>query len=244
MEDGDGLVGQVKPLHLDAGGGVLPLKLDDGRCDLALQLFLHLALFGFAHGALKRHLGLDPRVRRHPLGQQLLKAHLLQKLRAVADADGDVLSVDGKAAAVQKAVDGHTVPLHLLQQVPQGGFVHGGITEQVLDLELKAFRIGLQRSQKPGAEALIQRRCAAQGKDDLLGLPQHPGVLDDDLPKAGRKRRVRHKLRPKLGNEWCHSGTPFGWCLQHKLPRPVWGVAAEKKRVLSERRFRFYKSHP
>ena len=38
---------------------------------------------------------------------------------AVADADGDVLAGDGDAAAVEETVDGDTVPLHLLHQLPQ-----------------------------------------------------------------------------------------------------------------------------
>ncbi len=57
-------------------------------------------------------------------------------------------------------------------------------------------------------------------------LPQHPGVLHDHLPEAGRKIRVRHKLRPQLGNKWFHKWYSFlVGSLQHKLPHPflrVW----------------------
>ena len=122
----------------------------------------------------------------------------------MAHPDGDALPQNGDAAPVQKAVDGHTVRLHFLQQVPQGRFVQHGIAEVVLDLQFKALIIRLQRGQQPGAQALVQRGGTAQGKNDLLALPQHAGMFHDHLPEAGRKRRVRHELRPELGNEWCH----------------------------------------
>ena len=141
---------------------------------------------------------------RNALSQQFFKAHLLQKLRAVAHPDGDLLAGDADGAPVQKTVDGHTVPLHLLHQVPQGSFVQHGIAEQVFNFQLKAFIVRLQGSQQTGAQALIQRGGAAQREDDLLALPQHPGMLHDHLPEAGRKGRVHHELRPELGNEWCH----------------------------------------
>ena len=138
------------------------------------------------------------------LGKQLLKAHLLQKLCTVAHPHRDVLPGDGNAAPVQKAVDGHTVPLHVLQQGAQSVLVQHSIAEQVFDLQFKAFIVRLQGSKQPGAEVLVQRGGAAQGKNDLLALPQHAGMFHDHLPEAGRKRRVRHELRPELGNEWCH----------------------------------------
>ena len=123
VEDGDGLVGEVEAVHLDGRSGVLFLELDHRRRDLALQFFLHLAQFGFAHRTGQGDFGLDASMRRHPLGQQALKLHLLQEFGAVADADGDVLPCDADGAPVQKAVDGHTIPLHLLHQLPQGRFV-------------------------------------------------------------------------------------------------------------------------
>ena len=104
--------------------------------------------------------------------------------------------------------------------------VQHGIAEQVLDLQFKALVVRLQGSQQPGAEVLIQRGGAAHGKLDLPVLPQHPGVLHDHLPEAGRKIRVRHKLRPQLGNKWFHKWYSFlVGSLQHKLPHPflrVW----------------------
>ena len=133
VENGHGLVGQVEALHLDGRGGVLLLELDHRRRDLALQLFFHLVLLGFAHRALQRHLRLDAGMGRNALSQQFFKAHLLQKLRAVAHPDGDLLAGDADGAPVQKTVDGHTVPLHLLHQVPQGSFVQHGIAEQVFN---------------------------------------------------------------------------------------------------------------
>ena len=81
------------------------------------------------------------------LGKQLLKAHLLQKLCAVAHPHRDVLPGNGDAAPVQKAVDGHAVPLHVLQQGAQGVLVQHGIAEQVFDLQLKALIVRLQGSQ-------------------------------------------------------------------------------------------------
>ena len=196
VEDGHGLVGQIESLHLDGRGRVLLLELDHRRRDLPLQFLFHLALFGLAHRALQGHLGFDAGVGRNPLGQQPLELHLLQKLGAVADADGDVLAGDLDGAAIQKAVDGHAVPLHLLHQFPQGGFVQRRVAEQVLDAQFKALIIGLERSQQPRTQPLVQRGGTAQGKDDLPLLPQHLGVLDNDAPKTGRKVRVRHELRP------------------------------------------------
>ena len=226
MEDGDRLVGKVESLHLDGRCGVLFLEFDHRRCDLALQLFLHLLLLRRSHCALQRHLGGNAGMLGNALCKQFFKAHLLQKLCTVAHPHRDVLPGDGNAAPVQKAVDGHTVPLHVLQQGAQSVLVQHGIAEQVFDLQFKAFIVRLQGSQQPGAEVLIQRGGTAQGKLDLPVLPQHPGVLHDHLPKTGRKIRVRHKLRPQLGNKWFHKWYSFlVGSLQHKLPHPflrVW----------------------
>ena len=226
VEDGDRLVGKVESLHFDRRCGVLFLKFDHRRCDLAFQLFFHLLLLGRSHRALQRHLGGNAGVLSNALGKQFLKAHLLQKLCAVAHPHRDILSGDGNTAPVQKAVDGHAVPLHVLQQGAQGVLVQHGIAEQVFDLQLKTLVVRLQGSQQPGAEVLIQWGGAAQGKLDLPVLPQHPGVLHDHLPEAGRKIRVRHKLRPQLGNKWFHKWYSFlVGSLQHKLPHPflrVW----------------------
>ena len=196
VEDGDGLVREVEALHLDGGSSVLFLKLDDGRRNFPLELFFHLALFGLAHAAFQRHFGFYAGVGSDALCQQALELHLLQKLRAVADADGDVLAGDGDAAAVEEAVDGDTVPLHLLHQLPQTGFIQRRIAEKIVDAELEALVIRCQRGQQPGAQPLVQRGRTAQRKDDLPLLPQHLGVLDDHAAKTGRKVRVRHKLRP------------------------------------------------
>ena len=68
-----------------------------------------------------------------------------KKLRAVADADGDVLAGDGDAAAVEEAVDGDAVPLHLLHQLPQTGFIQRRIAEKIVDAELEALVIRCQR---------------------------------------------------------------------------------------------------
>ena len=81
------------------------------------------------------------------LCKQFFKAHLLQKLCTVAHPHRDVLPGDGNAAPVQKAVDGHTVPLHVLQQDAQSVLVQHGIAEQVFDLQLKALVVRLQGSQ-------------------------------------------------------------------------------------------------
>ena len=226
MEDGDRLVGKVESLHLDRRCGVLFLKFDHRRCNLAFQLFLHLLLLGRSHRALQRHFGGNAGVLGNALCKQFLKAHLLQKLCAVAHPHRDVLPGDRNAAPVQKAVDGHAVPLHVLQQGAQSVLVQHGIAEQVFDFQFKALVVRLQGSQQPGAEVLIQRGGAAQSKLDLPVLPQHPGVLHNHLPEAGRKIRVRHKLRPQLGNKWFHKWYSFlVGSLQHKLPHPflqVW----------------------
>lgn len=118
----------------------------------------------------------------------------------------DLLPLDGKPAAIQKAIDGHTIPLHLLHQAAQRCLVHTGIAKQVFDPQIKAFIIRRQRSQQPFAQTLIQRGRTAQGKNDLLFLPDHSGVLHDHTAKAGGKVRVGHKLRPKLGYERFHKG--------------------------------------
>ena len=97
---------------------------------------------------------------------------------------------------VQKAVDGDAVPLHLLHQLPQGGFVQRGIAEEVVDLQFKALIVRLKGCQQPCAQPLVQRGGTAQGKNDLPLLPQHPGMLHDHAPEAGREIRVRHELRP------------------------------------------------
>ena len=143
------------------------------------------------------------------LRQQALELHLLQKLRAVADADGDVLAGDGDAAAVEEAVDGDAVPLHLLHQLPQTGFIQRRIAKKIVDAELEALVIRCQRGQQPGAQPLVQRGRTAQRKDDLPLLPQHLRMLHNDLPEAGRKCRVNHELRPQVGYEWCHKWYSF-----------------------------------
>ena len=196
VEDGHGLVGQIEALHLDGRGRVLLLELDHRRRDLPLQFLFHLALFGLAHRACQGDFGPDTGVGGNAVRQQALEFHLLQKLGAVADADGDVLAGDLDGAAIQKAVDGHAVPLHLLHQLPQGGFVQRGIAEEVVDLQFKALIVRLQGCQQPGAQPLVQRGGTAQGKNDLPLLPQHPGMLHDHAPETGREIRVRHELRP------------------------------------------------
>ena len=147
VEDGNRLVGKVEPLHLDRRCGVLFLEFDHRRCDLALQLFLHLLLLRRSHCALQRHLGGNAGMLGNALCKQFFKAHLLQKLCTVAHPHRDVLPGDGNAAPVQKAVDGHTVPLHVLQQDAQSVLVQHGIAEQVLDLQFKALVVRLQGSQ-------------------------------------------------------------------------------------------------
>ena len=209
VENGDRLIGQVQTIHLDRRCCVLFLKLDHRWRDLALQLFFHLVLLGFAYSALQRYLRRYPGVGRNALCQQLFKVHLLQKLGAMAYSDGDLLSDDVDLAPVQKAVDGHAVPLHLFHQIAQGRFVQHGIAKQVLDAQLKALIIRLQGCQQPGTEIFVQRRTAAQGKDDLPLLPQHLRMLHNDLPEAGRKCRVHHELRPQVGYEWCHKWYSF-----------------------------------
>ena len=209
VEDGNRLVRQVKALDLDGWSGVLFLKFDHRRRDLALQLFLHLPLLGLADRAGQGDLGLDAGVRRDLLGQPRFKAHLLQKLGAVADADGDVLPDDLDPASVEEAVDGHPLPLHLLHQIAQNVLVHGRIAEEVVDLQFKALIVGLQRGQQPRTQPLVQRGGTLQGKNDLPLLPQHPGVFDDDTAKTGREIRVCHKLRPQLGYEWFHKWYSF-----------------------------------
>ena len=97
VENGHRLVGQIKSLHLDGGGGVLFLELDHRRGDLALQLFFHLALFGLAHRACQGDFGPDTGVGGNAFRQQALKLHLLQKLGAVADPHRDVLAGDGRS---------------------------------------------------------------------------------------------------------------------------------------------------
>ena len=196
VEDGDRLVREVEALHLDGGRRILPLEFNDRRSNFALQLFFHLTLLGLAHAAFQRHLGLHAGVGGDALCQQPLELHLLQKLRAMADADGDVLAGDGDAAAVEEAVDGHAVPLHLLHQLPQPALVQRCVAEEVVDAKLKALIVGREGGQQPCAQPLVQRGRTAQRENDLPLLPQHLGVLDDHTAKTGRKVRVRHKLRP------------------------------------------------
>ena len=138
--------------NLTTGGAIFPL-----------ELFFHLALFGLAHAAFQRHSGFYAGVGSDALRQQALELHLLQKLRAVADADGDVLAGDGDAAAVEEAVDGDAVPLHLLHQLPQTGFIQRRIAEKIVDAELEALVIRCQRGQQPGAHAPCPagQNCAA-----------------------------------------------------------------------------------
>lgn len=216
MEDGHRLVGQVQPLHLDGGGGILFLELDHRRGDLALQLFLHLVLLGLAYSADQADFGRHPGVAGDAVCQQLFKAHLLQKLRAVAHPDGDALPQDGDAAPVQKAVDGHAVRLHFLQQVPQGRFVQRGIAEVVLDLQFKALIIRLQRGQQPGAQALVQRGGAAQGKMTCWLCRSMQACSTITCPKQD----ANAGSAMNCGQSWETSGvtgdTPF---IQHKLPR-------------------------
>ena len=209
MENGNRLIGQIQTIHLDGRCGVLFLELDHRRRDLALQFFLQLMLLRLTHGALQRYLRRYPGVRRNALGKQLFKVHLLQKFCAMAHADGDFLANDLDGAPVQKAVDGHAVPLHFVHQAAQSGFIQHGIAKQVLDTQLKAFIVRLQGCQQTGTEIFVQRRTAAQGKDDLPLLPQHLRVLHNDLPEAGRKCRVHHELRPQVGYEWCHKWYSF-----------------------------------
>ena len=209
MENGDRLIGQIQTVHLDGRCGVLFLELDHRRRDLALQLFLQLMLLRLTHGALQCYLRRYPGVRRNALGKQLFKVHFLQKFCAMAHADGDFLANDLDGAPVQKAVDGHAVPLHFVHQAAQSGFIQHGIAKQVLDTQLKAFIVRLQGCQQPGTEIFVQRRTAAQGKDDLPLLPQHLRMLHNDLPEAGRKCRVHHELRPQVGYEWCHKWYSF-----------------------------------
>ncbi len=204
VEDGHRLVGQIQPVHLDGRCGILLFKLDHRRRDLTLQLFFQLMLFRFAHRAGQGDFGLCAGVCRNTLCQQALKLHLLQELGAVAYTDCNILPHDGDRAPIQKAVDGHTIPLHVLQQLPQCCFVQHGVPEQVFDLQFKALIVRLQRCQKPRTQPLIQRGSALQGKYDLPLLPQHAGVLHDHLAEAGCKIRIRHKLRPKLGYKWFH----------------------------------------
>lgn len=106
----------------------------------------------------------------------------------------------------KKPLMGTPIPLHLLHQAAQRCLVHTGIAKQVFDPQIKAFIIRRQRSQQPFAQTLIQRGRTAQGKNDLLFLPDHSGVLHDHTAKAGGKVRVGHKLRPKLGYERFHKG--------------------------------------
>lgn len=163
MEDGHRLVGQVQSLHFDGRSGILFLELDHRRGDLALQLFLHLVLLGLkAYSADQADFGRHPGVAGDAVCQQLFKAHLLQNF-VPWRTDGDALPQDGDAAPVQKAVDGHTVRLHFLQQVPQGGFVQRGIAEVVLDLQFKALMTGLgseasSRAHRPLSSGAALRR--------------------------------------------------------------------------------------
>ena len=171
VEDGNGLVREVEALHLDGGRRILSLEFDDRRSNFALQLFFHLALLGLAHAAFQRHLGLHAGVGGDTLRQQPLELHLLQKLRAMADADGDVLAGDGDAASVEEAVDGHAVPLHLLHQLPQSALVQRGVAEEVVDAKLKALIVGREGGQQPCAQPLVQRGRTAQRENDLPLLP-------------------------------------------------------------------------
>ena len=78
-----------------------------------------------------------------------------------------------------------------------------------MDAQFEALIIGLQRGRQPRTQPLVQRSGAAQGENDLPLLPQHLGMLYDNAPETGREIRVRHELRPQLGYEWCHNGTPL-----------------------------------
>ena len=94
MENGNRLIGQIQTIHLDGWCSVLFLELDHRRRDFALQLFFQLMLLCLAHGALQRYLRRYPGVRRNALCKQLFKVHLLQKLGAMAYANGDFLAND------------------------------------------------------------------------------------------------------------------------------------------------------
>lgn len=89
-------------------------------------------LLGLSHRALQCHLGGNAGMLGNTLCQQFLKAHLLQKLCAVAHPHRDALPGDGNAASVQKTVDRYAVPLHILQQGAQGALVQHGVAEQIL----------------------------------------------------------------------------------------------------------------
>ncbi len=180
------------------------LELDHRRGDLALQLFLHLVLLGLAYSADQADFGRHPGVAGDAVCQQLFKAHLLQKLRAVAHPDGDALPQDGDAAPVQKAVDGHAVPLHFVHQAAQGGFVQHGIAEVVLDLQFKALIIGLQRSQQPSAQALVQRGGAAQGKITCWLCRSIRARSTMTCPKQDANAGSTINCGQSWGNEWCH----------------------------------------
>ena len=73
-----GLSVRSRPSTLMEGGSVLFLELDDRRRNFPLELFFHLALFGFAHAAFQRHFGLYAGVGGDALRQQALELHFLQ----------------------------------------------------------------------------------------------------------------------------------------------------------------------
>ena len=196
VEDRHRLVRQVEALHLDRRCGILFLELDDRRRNLAFQFFFQLPLFSLADGACQGDFGFDAGVRGNAFRQQLFKAHILQELRAVADADGDILPDDADLASVKKAVDGYAIPFHILHQVTQNSLIHRRVPKEVVDFEFKALIVGLKRSQQPRTQSFIQRSGTLQGEDHLTLLPQHPGMFDDDTAKTGRESRVRHELRP------------------------------------------------
>ena len=209
VEDGHRLVGQVQPLHLDGGGAGLGLELYHRGRGLPFQLFHQLLLLAGVRRQHQMNGGLYPGVVLDLLGQEFVELQLGEELGAGVHPDGDLLALDFDAAPVQKAVDGHAVPLHFLENIPQSRFVQHGISKTVVDAQLVALIVGLQRRQKPRTQALVQRRGTLQCKYDPLLLPQHTGVGHQHAAKTGRKIRVRHELGPELGYKWFHRLSPL-----------------------------------
>ena len=208
VEDLDRLVGQVQALHLQGRRGAPGLELHHRRGGFFFQLLFQLPALGLAGGRHQPHLGAFPGVGLDAVGQQPFKLQVPQKAGAVAGPHRDPAALDGQGAPVQKAVDGHALPFHLLKDAKQGGLVQGGIGVVVLNGELVALIIGLQRRQKPRTQALVQRRGALQCKDHPLFCPQHQGVLDDHPAETGGKVRVGHELGPQLGYQWFQIASP------------------------------------
>ena len=208
VEDLDRLVGQVEPLHLQRRRGAPGLELDHRRGGFFFQFLFQLAALGLAGGRDEPHRRALSGVGLDAVGQQVLKFQVLQKAGAVAGPHRDLFILDGQRAPVEKAVDGHTIPLHLLEDAQQGLLVQGGVGVVVFDRELVALIIGLQGRQKPRTQALVQRRGTLQGKDHLLPGPQHQGVFHHHLAETGGKVRVCHELGPQLGYQWFQIVSP------------------------------------